>query len=151
MFLLVFAIILGVNQSSDDCFYDPHNIGKKCHNSDHTEYVCCLLDDRCQNGQCYSLDEISPSKSLPLHTSILIGIGVAAICIVCLAVGALYWHRRQIKSTEKRSTLLSSFSQPTYVSSSTGNSAGVRIHSSKSQSASVEPGVTIELTTTTKP
>ncbi|CAF2586400.1 unnamed protein product [Rotaria sp. Silwood2] len=127
--------MLGISQSSDDCYYDPYNIA----------------DDHCQNGQCYSLADISSSKSLSLQTSILIGIGVSAVCIVCLTVGALYWHRRQINSAEKRLNMLTSFSLPTYVQSVKGTSAGVRIHSSTSQPSLVETSVNLEPTTSAVP
>ncbi|CAF4840480.1 unnamed protein product [Rotaria sp. Silwood1] len=142
--------MFGIGQSSNDCFYDPYNAGKKCYNSDHTGYICCLADDRCQNGQCYSLGDTS-SKSLPLETSILIGIGVSAFCIVCLTVGALYWHRRQINRAENRSNLLTSFSLPTFVQPTKGTSAGVRIHSSTSQPPLVETSVNLKLATTVNP
>ncbi len=79
--------------------------------------IFSFIDDhQCQQGKCISLGASLPSKQIPIHMYILIGVGVALIGVITVIIGALFWQRRQIKQMEKLSEPLASFSQPSKVS-----------------------------------
>jgi hypothetical protein len=90
-----------------------------------------------------------PSKSLPLETSVLIGVGVSVFSIVSLIIAAVYWHRRQMSKSKKPLNPLASFSQSINTPSRSGTSAGVRIRSPTSLPPSLETSVQLEPPTIT--
>jgi hypothetical protein len=98
------------------------------------------VDHYCKNGECIPFGADPPSKSFPFSIAIITGVGASVFCLVCLVIGAMYWHRKQMNNTEKRLSPLSSFSQPL---SRSGSSAGYRINSSTSKETSVnlEPSI----------
>jgi hypothetical protein len=90
-------------------------------------------------------------NDIPVHTYILIGVGVTVFAIVCIVIGALYWHRRQMNKTESRYNPFSSYSQSSSGSSRDVSSVGFRIRTSPSQPSKIVASVNIETSTTIKP
>lgn len=108
-----------------------------------------IVDHHCKQGECIPIDATPPSKQLPLHNYILIGVGsLAVIGLICLIIVAIY--RQQTKNTEKSFNQLSSFSQSSNVTFRSSSSAGFLTHNSTLQPSSDEATVNIETSKTIK-
>jgi hypothetical protein len=102
-----------------------------------------IVDHHCEQGVCTPIGATSPSKELPLHNYILIGVGsLAVIGLICVIIVAIY--RQQTKNTEKSFNRPSSFSQSSNVTFRSSSSAGFRTHNSTLQPSSDEATVNIE-------
>ena len=132
-------------------------LGKKCFSENHETYTCCdskecnhtkilidfslfIVNDPCENGRCSSLD--APSSGLPIHVSILIGVGACVFVLVCIVViSAVYWHRQEMNIRKRlfnpfasfsrandTSSRVNSFSNPS-TSTSTDGTVNLKIHS----------------------
>ncbi|UJR14111.1 hypothetical protein I4U23_001107 [Adineta vaga] len=144
IFLIFSSILFDISQSVENCFYFGGHLGTKCFDPKDNKYSCCSADYHCKDGQCVPFRATAQPDSIPLSDAVIIGVSISLFCIVCLAVFAVYWRRRQIKTANQRANLSASFSQSTQKSSRTGSSAGFRVRSATSQPGLSEASVSIE-------
>ncbi len=93
---------------------------------------------------------MGPSHTLPLHVSILIGLGAAIFGLVCIIIGAVYWQRKQRNMIEQSFDPLEPFPQATIVPLRHLSSASSRARTATSQSSSNEASVHVQPYTITK-
>ena len=109
-----------------------------------------IVDHHCSDGKCISLNASPPTTQLPVYTDILIGVGVGVFAVVTIIiVGAIYWHRKQLKMTEAPHNPLASFSNPTNAPARSGSSVGFRAGSSAYLAPSPEASVSINIPSVT--
>lgn len=71
-----------------------------------------IANDQCENGICSSIGASEREKGLPLHISIIIGVGACVFVLVCVVViGAVYWRREEMNIRKKLFNPFASFSQ----------------------------------------
>lgn len=69
-------------------------------------------NDQCNNGICSSIGGSENNNGLPLHISIIIGIGACVFVLVCaVVIGAVYWRREEMNLRDRLFNPFASFSQ----------------------------------------
>ncbi len=103
-----------------------------------------LVDHRCDDGKCVSLNASPPSDQLSVYHIVLIAAGTGVFTILgIIIIGAIYWHRKQMKIMETPYNALASFSKSTDTSTRSGSSVGFRARTSPEASVNIHiPSIT---------